>query len=118
MIRNILRSLPATATPPNSGVQRQLKAELAWGKSTRTCHLRRCVESHGIMTKLKKKWLEFVLFGTALAAIPTLAAIPAQASLCGKPAADGDYDQLDQGFHALYDLDFTGGESTFMAWET
>jgi len=28
------------------GVQRQFKAELVWGKSTETCHLRRCVESH------------------------------------------------------------------------
>jgi hypothetical protein len=72
------------------------------------------------MTKLKKKWIKFVLFGTILASIPTLASIPAQAqaSLCGKPAADDDYEQLDQGFHALYDLDFAGGQHKFMAWET
>lgn len=68
--------------------------------------------SHREMTKLKKNWLKFVLFGTILASIP------AQASLCRQPAADDGYEQLDQGFHALYDLDFAGGESTFVAWET
>jgi hypothetical protein len=63
------------------------------------------------MTKFKIKWLTVMLLGTILAAIP------AQATLCGKPAADDGYEQLDQGFHALYDLDFAGGESTFAAWE-
>ena len=64
------------------------------------------------MTKLNKKWLNLVLFGTILASIP------AQASPCEERAAEDGYQQLDQGFHALYDLDFAGGESKFVAWET
>jgi hypothetical protein len=74
------------------------------------------------MTKLSKKYLKFMILGTILASIPALASTPAhaqaQASLCAKPAADDGYEQLDQGFHALYDLDFAGGQSKFVAWET
>ena len=82
------------------------------------------------MTKLNKKYLTFMLFGTilasipalastpALASIPALASTPAQATLSDKPGADDGYEQLDQGFHALYDLDFAGGQSKFVAWES
>jgi hypothetical protein len=43
------------------------------------------------MTKFKIKWLQVMLLATILASIP------AQASVCGKPAADDGYEQLDQG---------------------
>jgi hypothetical protein len=52
-----------------------------------------------------------VLFGTILVAVPTLA------DPCGMPAANDAYEQLDLGFHALYDLDFAGAEEEFIAWQ-
>ncbi len=52
----------------------------------------------------------------ALAA--ALASIPALAGPCGRPASSDAYEQLDRGFHALYDRDFAGGEKTFVAWAT
>lgn len=45
-------------------------------------------------------------------------AIPAKASPCGMPTPADGYTQLDEGFHALYDLDFAGGEKRFLAWQS
>ena len=47
-----------------------------------------------------------------------VSAIPAKAGPCGmRTPADG-YAQLDEGFHALYDLDFAGGEKRFLVWQS
>src|SRR5260370_19777380 len=63
------------------------------------------------MTKRKRTWPMLVFFAAILAPIPALA------GPCGMPSADNAYQQLDRGFHALYDLDFAGAEKTFVAWE-
>jgi len=42
---------------------------------------------------------------------------PAFARLCGAPSGTDGYEQLDQGYRALYNLDFDGAEKTFMQWE-
>jgi hypothetical protein len=46
-----------------------------------------------------------------------LAPIPALASACSVPASHDAYEQLDHGFHALYDLDFDEAEKAFVAWQ-
>ena len=56
-------------------------------------------------------WLMLVFFGIILLPISALA------DLCGKPAEGDVYEQLDHGFHALYDLDFVEAEKAFVAWQ-
>ncbi len=46
-----------------------------------------------------------------------LTASPAFARLCGAPTATDGYEQLDQGYRALYNLDFDRAQATFMQWE-
>jgi hypothetical protein len=45
-----------------------------------------------------------------------LTAGPANAGPCGAPSGKDGYEQLDQGYRALYNLDFDGGERIFMQW--
>jgi hypothetical protein len=42
---------------------------------------------------------------------------PASARLCGAASGTDDYEQLDRGFRALYNLNFDDAEKTFMQWE-
>ncbi len=46
-----------------------------------------------------------------------LTASPASASPCGAPTGTDGYEQLDQGYRALYNLDFDHAEKTFLQWE-
>lgn len=46
-----------------------------------------------------------------------LTVAPAFARLCGPPTGTDGYEQLDQGYGALYGLDFDRAERTFMQWE-
>lgn len=46
-----------------------------------------------------------------------LAAASAIAAPCGAPTRRDGYQQLDQGYRALYNLDFDGAESAFVRWE-
>jgi hypothetical protein len=62
------------------------------------------------MTK-GKTWLMVVFFGMILGSTPALA------GPCGMSARGDGYEQLDRGFHGLYDLDFAGAEKTFVAWQ-
>jgi len=64
------------------------------------------------LNKSKRAWPMLVLLGALLLPIPALA------DPCSMPAAGDGYQQLDAGFHALYDLDFARGERTFLAWES
>ena len=52
----------------------------------------------------------------AVAIIVLLTAVPAIAGLCGAPVGNDGYEQLDQGYRALYNLDFDGGQRLFMQW--
>ncbi len=49
--------------------------------------------------------------------IVLLTAAPAFARLCGPPTPTDGYGPLDQGYRALYSLDFDRAEKTFMQWE-
>ena len=51
------------------------------------------------------------------AMIVWLTSSPVFARLCGPPTATDGYEQLDQGYRALYDLDFDRAQTTFMQWE-
>jgi hypothetical protein len=51
-------------------------------------------------------------------AVALLAAGPATASACGAPTRRDGYEQLDQGYRALYNLDFDRADSDFIRWET
>lgn len=42
---------------------------------------------------------------------------PALAGPCRAPGLHDAYEQLDQGFHDLYDLDFAGAEKAFATWQ-
>jgi hypothetical protein len=53
----------------------------------------------------------------AVAIIVLLTAVPAIAGLCGVPVGNDGYEQLDQGYRALYNLDFDSGQRLFMQWE-
>jgi hypothetical protein len=53
----------------------------------------------------------------AVAMTVLLTATTALASPCGAPTGSGRYEQLDQGYRALYNLDFEGAEKTFLQWE-
>ena len=64
------------------------------------------------MSKSKKKWLMILFF------VNILGSVPALAGPCRMPEADDGYEQLDHGFHALYDLDFAGAEKAFVAWQS
>ncbi len=50
------------------------------------------------------------------AVIPLLIASPAIAGPCGAPTGANGYQELDQGYRALYDLDFDRGEMLFIRW--
>ena len=52
----------------------------------------------------------------AVAIIVLLTAVPAIAGPCGVPVGNDGYEQLDQGYRALYNLDFDGGQRLFMQW--
>jgi hypothetical protein len=54
---------------------------------------------------------------TAAATVVLLAA-RANAGPCGLPTGTDGYEQLDQGYRALYNLDFDRAENAFMRWET
>jgi hypothetical protein len=49
--------------------------------------------------------------------VVSLIAGPAFAGACGAATGTDGYDQLDQGYRALYNLDFDRAESTFVRWE-
>jgi hypothetical protein len=51
-----------------------------------------------------------------IAMIVLLTAGRAIAGPCGAPIGRDGYEQLDQGYRALYNLDFDGGERAFMEW--
>jgi hypothetical protein len=51
------------------------------------------------------------------AAVIVCLTAPAFACLCGASSGTDDYEQLDQGYRALYNLDFDRAEKTFMHWE-
>jgi hypothetical protein len=53
----------------------------------------------------------------AAAIVVLLAAVPAIADPCGAPTGTDGYEPLDQGYRALYNLDFDGAENAFMQWE-
>lgn len=46
-----------------------------------------------------------------------LTAAPAFSNPCGTTGVTGNYEQLDQGYRALYNLDFDGAEKTFQQWQ-
>ena len=46
-----------------------------------------------------------------------LTAAPLFAGPCGVPAGTDGYEQLDQGYRALYNLDFDRAEDAFVRWE-
>lgn len=52
----------------------------------------------------------------AVAIVVLLTAVPAIADLCSVPVGNDGYEQLDQGYRALYNLDFDGGQRLFMQW--
>lgn len=53
----------------------------------------------------------------AAAIVALMAARPAIAAPCGMPTGTDGYDQLDQGYRALYNLDFDRAENAFTQWE-
>jgi hypothetical protein len=53
----------------------------------------------------------------AAAMIVLLTAAPAFARPCGAPTGTDGYEELDQGYRALYNLDFDRADKTFMQWE-
>ena len=63
------------------------------------------------MIKANRIWLMLMFFGTILPPIRAFA------GLCSRPPEADGYEQLDRGFHALYDLDFVGAENAFVAWQ-
>ena len=52
----------------------------------------------------------------AVAMIVLLTAVPAIAGLCSVPVGNDSYEQLDQGYSALYNLEFDSGQRLFMQW--
>jgi hypothetical protein len=53
----------------------------------------------------------------AVAMAVLLGAGPAIAAPCGAPTRRDGYEQLDQGYLALYNLDFDRAENAFIEWE-
>jgi hypothetical protein len=57
------------------------------------------------------------IWRVGVAVIVLLTAAPAVAGPCSAPTGTDGYERLDQGYRALYELDFDRGERVFLQWE-